>query len=77
MTTTYPTDLQQRLQEDPSGAARADVLKRLSALRFDCETAKRQLRDRDSFRQLQAATSAVAAAMRIVETLPPGPKVAN
>jgi hypothetical protein len=63
-------DLETRLLADETGAARADLLKRLGALREECVSAKRQLSDREVFRRLQAANVAVNAAIRIVETLP-------
>lgn len=63
-------DLETQLRGDESGAVRADLLKRLNALRDDCLAAKRQLSDRETFRRLQAANVAVNAAIRIVETLP-------
>ena len=63
-------DLQVQLRNDAHGERRADLLDRLRALHDDCLAARRQLHDRDAFRRIQAAGTAVAAAIRIVETLP-------
>jgi hypothetical protein len=63
-------DLHSELQNDAKGERRAGLLARLRALHNECQVAKRQPTDRESYRQLQAAGTAVAAAIRIVETLP-------
>jgi hypothetical protein len=63
-------DLESELLTDESGERRRNVLAQLQSLREDCQAAKRQLCDKDTYRRLEAANVAVNAAIRIVETLP-------
>ena len=60
-------DLHVRLRGDETGEQRSDLLARLRRLSDECAAAKRQLLDRESYRRVQAAGTAVAAAIRIVE----------
>jgi hypothetical protein len=70
-------DLDAELQDDPSGARRQEVLARLRALQGDCQAAKRQLSDREGYRNLQAASIAVSASIRIIESMPQQPRDGN
>lgn len=58
------------LQADDNGTLRPQVLARLQAMRENCQAAKRQLCDRETYRRVEAANVAVNAAIRIIETLP-------
>ena len=64
-------DVQADLMDDPTGQRRAAMVARLKGLHVDCLAAKRKPCDRKTFDQLEASTTALAAAIRIVETLPP------
>ena len=71
--TTNPThqlDLHTELQNDTTGARRAEVLALLQARRDECIARRRQPADRDAYTRLQAATVALNAAIRIVEKVP-------
>jgi hypothetical protein len=70
MSQQHVTDLHAELQNDETGARRADLLVRLRGLQENCQAAKRQLLDRDAYARVKAATVAVTAAIRIVEKLP-------
>jgi hypothetical protein len=70
MNESHPLDLHSELQNDTSGARRADLLAQLRGLQEKCMAAKRQLSDREAYHGIQAAAIAVNAAIKIVETLP-------
>lgn len=70
MNDAHLLDLHSELQNDMSGARRAELLARLRGLREKCVAAKRELCARDAFSRLDAACVALAAAIRIVENLP-------
>jgi hypothetical protein len=64
-----PIDLRDELRSEPSGQRRLELIARLHALREACRAAGRQLHDRDTFARIQAAETAVTAAIRIVEVV--------
>jgi hypothetical protein len=70
MNDAHLLDLHAELQNDMTGQRRAALLARLNGLKNECLDGKRQLQDRESYRRTQAASTAVNAAIRIVETLP-------
>lgn len=64
------SNLEAELRDDESGARRVLLLSQLNALRAECQAAKRQLCDRETFRRIDSSNIAVNAAIRIIETLP-------
>ncbi len=61
-------DLQARLLNDTSGALREQLRHRLRTLQAECVNATRRLNDRDTYKALQAASGAIEAALRFVES---------
>jgi len=63
-------DVEQRLRDDTNGRYRAELKARLREMHNACALAARQLHDRDTYRQLEAAMAAVAAATTALELMP-------
>lgn len=70
MTEPQLLDLQTELQNDRTGKRRADLLEQLRTLHRGLLATQRQPSDADTFIRLKAAGTALAGAIRIVETLP-------
>ncbi|WP_194792867.1 hypothetical protein [Caenimonas koreensis] len=70
MNQKHTPDLQSELQSDPSGTRRMNLLNQLRTLHVSCLAAGRRPSDAQTYRDVEAATTAVAAAIRIIETLP-------
>lgn len=62
-------DLEAKLLADEDGTQRQALIKRLTAMQTSLQTQRRQLNDRERFRALQAASSAVDAALSTIRTL--------
>ncbi|KWT92114.1 MULTISPECIES: hypothetical protein [unclassified Variovorax] len=63
-------DVEQRLCDDASGQYRAELRARLGEMQSACALARRQLHDRDTYRRIEAAMAAVAAAATVLELMP-------
>lgn len=63
-------DVEQCLQDDVTGEYRAVLRARLKEMHEACMLGRRQLHDRDTFRKLDAALSAVGAAVTALDLVP-------
>ncbi|MBC7599816.1 MAG: hypothetical protein H7238_12475 [Polaromonas sp.] len=69
MQETSTPDLLAGLQDDPSGQRCAALIARLRGLHEDCLARKRTLCDRKTYELLEASSTALAAAIRIIEAV--------